>query len=134
MADHDQLDALIAAWHQAGRLDGLAALRRHQRDLVNVADTMDRWAAMLIDRGQVDVLIMGLPAMARIVRDAAGAGSDASARSAREKYGRRNVAGMLKEIGILRMAIRAEGTPMIQQAWDAVEEHIDYAYRNGGVA
>jgi hypothetical protein len=47
------------------------------------------------------------------------------------KYGRRNVAGMIRQVNDLRQAIRAEGTPAIQSAWDAVEEHIDYAYRAG---
>ena len=45
-----------------------------------------------------------------------------------QKYGRRNVPKMHAQVNILRSAIRAEGTPMIQQAWDAVEEHIDFAY------
>lgn len=45
-----------------------------------------------------------------------------------EKYGNRNVPKMLAQINILRAAIRAEGTEAIQTAWDAVEEHIDYAY------
>lgn len=46
-----------------------------------------------------------------------------------KKYGNRNVSKMLRQINALRAAIRAEGTPAIQSAWDAVEEHIDYAYR-----
>lgn len=46
-----------------------------------------------------------------------------------EKYGNRNVSKMLRQINTLCAAIRAEGTPAIQSAWDAVEEHIDYAYR-----
>lgn len=45
------------------------------------------------------------------------------------KYGNRNVPKMVNQIDKLRKAIRAEGTPAIQEAWDAVEEHIDYAYR-----
>lgn len=45
------------------------------------------------------------------------------------RYGRRKVTRMYAEIDALRKAIRAEGTPAIQDAWDAVEEHIDYAYR-----
>lgn len=48
-----------------------------------------------------------------------------------DKYGRRNVPKMIAQIGALRQAIRAEGTPAVQAAWDAVEEHIDYAYRAG---
>jgi hypothetical protein len=46
-----------------------------------------------------------------------------------EKYGNRNVPKMIAEIEVLRQAIRAEGTPAIQDAWDRVETHIDYAYR-----
>lgn len=45
------------------------------------------------------------------------------------KYGKRNVAKMIRHVEELRQAIRAEGTPAIQDAWDKVEEHIDYAYR-----
>ena len=44
-------------------------------------------------------------------------------------YGNRNVPKMYAQINALRSAIRAEGTPAIQKAWDAVEEHIDFAYR-----
>jgi hypothetical protein len=44
------------------------------------------------------------------------------------KYGNRNVPKMIREIDTLRAAIRAEGTPAIQDAWDKVEQHIDYAY------
>ena len=44
-----------------------------------------------------------------------------------EKYGNRNVSKMFAQINALRSAIRAEGTEAIQAAWDAVEEHIDYA-------
>ena len=47
------------------------------------------------------------------------------------KCGNRNVPKMIRQIDDLRKAIRAEGTPAIQSAWDAVEEHIDYAYRRG---
>lgn len=45
------------------------------------------------------------------------------------KYGNRNVPKMIQQVEALRKAIRAEGTPAIQDAWDRVEEHIDYAYR-----
>ncbi len=44
------------------------------------------------------------------------------------RYGRRKVAGMIAQIEALRQAIRAEGPPSVQDAWDAVEEHIDAAY------
>lgn len=50
----------------------------------------------------------------------------------RKRYGRRNVPKMIAQIEALRRAIRAEGTPAIQDAWDKVEEHIDYAYRREG--
>lgn len=46
-----------------------------------------------------------------------------------QKYGRRNVVGMIRQVDDLRKAIRREGTEAVQSAWDAVEEHIDYAYR-----
>ena len=45
------------------------------------------------------------------------------------RYGNRNVAKMIRQIDALRQSIRAEGTPDIQTAWDAVEQHIDFAYR-----
>jgi hypothetical protein len=45
------------------------------------------------------------------------------------KYGKRNVPKMIQEIEALRKAIRSEGSPNIQDAWDKVEQHIDYAYR-----
>jgi hypothetical protein len=46
------------------------------------------------------------------------------------KYGWRNIVKMYAEINVLRKAIRSEGSPAVQAAWDAVEEHIDYAYRH----
>ena len=45
------------------------------------------------------------------------------------KYGKRNVPKMINQINELRFLIRQEGTPAIQEAWDKVEEHIDFAYR-----
>ena len=48
--------------------------------------------------------------------------------TAPDRYGQRKVPRMYAEINTLRAAIRAEGTPAIQEAWDAVEEHIDFAY------
>ncbi len=50
-----------------------------------------------------------------------------------QKYGRRNVPKMYAQINTLRAAIQAEGTPAIQEAWDKVEEHIDFAYRGAEV-
>jgi len=44
------------------------------------------------------------------------------------RFGRRRVSRMYAEVNELRRAIRAEGTPAIQNAWDKVEQHIDYAY------
>ena len=49
------------------------------------------------------------------------------------KYGNRNIPKMIRQIDELRRAIRSEGTPAIQEAWDKVEEHIDFAYRREGV-
>ncbi|WP_312531357.1 hypothetical protein [Paracoccus sp. (in: a-proteobacteria)] len=37
-------------------------------------------------------------------------------------------------INALRRVIAAEGTPAIQDAWDKVEEHIDFAYGQVGNA
>lgn len=45
-----------------------------------------------------------------------------------DRYGNRKVIKMYAQINELRRAIRAEGTPAIQDAWDKVEEHIDFAY------
>ena len=44
------------------------------------------------------------------------------------RYGRRCVVKMYAEINTLRRAIRAEGSEAVQAAWDAVEDHIDFAY------
>lgn len=44
------------------------------------------------------------------------------------RYGNRRVTKMYAEIDALRRAIAAEGTPAIQEAWDRVEEHIDFTY------
>jgi hypothetical protein len=45
-----------------------------------------------------------------------------------DKYGQRNVIKMFNQVNALRKAIRNEGTPLIQEAWDKVEEHIDFIY------
>lgn len=45
-----------------------------------------------------------------------------------ERYGQRTIVKMFNQISALRKAIRSEGTPLIQEAWDKVEEHIDYIY------
>ena len=48
-----------------------------------------------------------------------------------ERYGNRRVVKMFNQINALRKLIRSEGTPSIQEAWDEVEEHIDFAYSAG---
>jgi len=45
-----------------------------------------------------------------------------------ERYGNRKVVKMFNQINALRKAIRSEGTPAIQEAWDKIEEHIDFVY------
>lgn len=45
------------------------------------------------------------------------------------KYGNRNVAKMYAQINTLRAAIRLEGSPAIQAAWDAIEPHVDFVYQ-----
>jgi hypothetical protein len=47
-----------------------------------------------------------------------------------DRYGNRRVVKMFNQINALRKLIRSEGTPSIQEAWDKVEEHIDFAYAN----
>ncbi|CAB4121839.1 hypothetical protein UFOVP16_13 [uncultured Caudovirales phage] len=49
--------------------------------------------------------------------------------TAPDTYGMRNVPDMIRQMEDLRRIIRAQGTPAVQEAWDKVEEHIDYAYR-----
>ena len=44
------------------------------------------------------------------------------------RYGNRTIIKMFNQINALRKAIRNEGTPAIQEAWDKVEEHIDFVY------
>ena len=44
------------------------------------------------------------------------------------RFGNRRVDRMYAEINKLRQAIRSEGSDAIQDAWDRVEECIDYAY------
>ena len=46
-----------------------------------------------------------------------------------ERFGKRRVDRMYADMNKLRAAIRAEGTDAIQDAWDRVEECIDFAYR-----
>jgi len=47
-----------------------------------------------------------------------------------ERYGNLRVVKMFNQINDLRKLIRSEGTPSIQEAWDKVEEHIDFVYAN----
>lgn len=44
------------------------------------------------------------------------------------RFGNRRVPKMYAQVNDLRRLIAAEGTTRIQEAWDKVEEHIDYAY------
>lgn len=44
------------------------------------------------------------------------------------RFGNRRVDRMYADINKLRQAIRSEGSDAIQDAWDRVEECIDYAY------
>lgn len=46
-----------------------------------------------------------------------------------ERYGQRKVTKMYAEINTLRAAIQDEGTPAVQDAWDKVVQHIEFAYR-----
>lgn len=39
---------------------------------------------------------------------------------------------MYAQVNALRQAISAHGTPEIQEAWDKVEEHLDFAYKMAG--
>jgi len=48
------------------------------------------------------------------------------------RYGNRTIIKMFNQINALRKAIRSEGTSAIQEAWDKVEEHIDYIYEKRG--
>jgi len=50
-----------------------------------------------------------------------------------ERYGNRTIVKMFNQINVLRKAIRQEGTPAIQEAWDRVEEHIDFVYAKGKI-
>lgn len=45
------------------------------------------------------------------------------------RFGNRRVPKMYAQIQTLRKAIADEGTTRIQDAWDKVEEHLDYAYQ-----
>ncbi len=51
-----------------------------------------------------------------------------------DRYGNRTIIKMFNQINALRKAIRREGTPAIQEAWDKVEEHIDFAYKEQGLS
>lgn len=50
------------------------------------------------------------------------------------RFGNRRVPKMYAQIDELRRAITAEGSPRIQAAWDKVDEHIDFAYQQAGLA
>lgn len=49
----------------------------------------------------------------------------------RPRYGRRRIDRMLREWDTLRHIIASEGTPAVQEAFDACEEWIDYAFGRG---
>lgn len=46
-----------------------------------------------------------------------------------DRSGYRDVIKILNDMGRLRKAIRAEGTPRIQEAWDRIEPVIDMFYQ-----
>lgn len=45
------------------------------------------------------------------------------------KYGNRKITKMYQQWNDLRGLIRQEGSPAIQEAWDKVEEHIDFVFK-----
>lgn len=45
-----------------------------------------------------------------------------------ERFGNRRIPKMLAQVNAHRAAVAAEGTPLIQDTWDKIEEHIDFAY------
>lgn len=45
------------------------------------------------------------------------------------RFGNRRVPKMYAQVNELRRAIAAEGSPRIRDAWDKVEEHLDFAYQ-----
>ena len=47
-----------------------------------------------------------------------------------ERYGRRNVPKMIRDIDAHRHAVASGDIELIQQTWDRIEPHIDYAYRS----
>jgi hypothetical protein len=46
-----------------------------------------------------------------------------------ERYGQRRVPKMYAQVNAHRAAVAAEGTPLVQETWDKIEEHIDFAYQ-----
>ena len=46
-----------------------------------------------------------------------------------DRYGQRTPAKIYNRINDLRKAIRAEGTPAIQDAWDHVEQFVDVLFQ-----
>lgn len=49
-----------------------------------------------------------------------------------ERYGQRKVVKIINDMDRLRKAIRSEGTPKIQEAWDRIEPVIDMFYQRPG--
>lgn len=62
----------------------------------------------------------------------AGQMQNARARRERENYGRTKISKLRAAVNNLRTAIRAEGTPAIQDAWDRVEPWVDRIFREDG--
>lgn len=47
------------------------------------------------------------------------------------KYGNRNVPKMIRDWSTFQDLVRSQGTPEIQEAFDKLAVHVDYAYRVG---
>lgn len=45
-----------------------------------------------------------------------------------QTYGKRNITKMYKQYNEFRAIVRSEGTPAIQEAFDKIEEWIDYSF------
>ena len=100
-----------------------AAKGQSQEDVILVG------AACMWRVGETETIVENLPAAREIYNKllcSDGAELTLAAQTLPERYGNRKVPKMLAEISALRNAIRAEGTPNIQGAWDRVEEFIDF--------
>jgi hypothetical protein len=47
------------------------------------------------------------------------------------KYGNRNVPKMIRDWSAFQDLVRSQGSPEIQEAFDKLATHVDYAYRVG---